>query len=152
MASIDLNEIEQVIKQTPSASLATYHRSTQMPYASLVNVAVDEHGPIVLISDLAWHTKNLLDQPKGSLLFIENDILDTENHQDPLEGKRVTVLGTFEQVENEAVRKLYLSKHPDSKLFEGFSDFSFWRLQPDIIHAIAGFGAITTLNASELFS
>ena len=149
MASIDLNEIEQVIKQTPGASLATYHRSTKIPYASLVNVAVDEYGPILLISDLAWHTKNMINHPHGSLLFVESN---RSNTKDPLEGKRVTILGTFVKTQSEIVRDYYLLNHPDAKLFEGFSDFSFWRLQPEIIHAIAGFGAITTLNAREIFS
>ena len=152
MASIDLVEVEYVLKQTHSASLATFHRETKMPYASLVNVAVDDEGPIILISDLAWHTQNLIDQPQGSLLFVETILAETEKPQDPLEGKRVTVLGSFIRTNNKKAREFYLSMHPDANLFEGFSDFSFWRLQPKTIHAIAGFGAITTLKASEIFS
>ncbi len=151
MASVETDDILQILEHASSASLATYHAKTSMPYVSLVNVAVDKQGPIILISDLAWHTKNLQVQPQGSLLFVESQISDTQKPKDPLEGKRVTLLGKFNQVDDKQVRQVYLTMHPDAQVFERFTDFSYWRLQPQTIHAIAGFGAITTLNASQIF-
>src|SRR5262245_57990317 len=57
------------------------------PYTSLVLVAVDHDGsPILLISTLADHTKNLLADPRASLLFDGTLGLD-----EPLTGARVTL-------------------------------------------------------------
>lgn len=151
MTSFTIDEIKQLLKQSCSASLASLQASSNVAYASLVNVVVDEKGPIVLISDLAWHTKNLRVQPNGSLLFVEQSASDNGSLVDPLEGKRATVLGKFIQTTEPAARDFYLDIHRNAQNFESFTDFSYWRLVPHTVHAIAGFGAITTINADEIF-
>ncbi len=151
MTSFTASEIKHLLKQSRSASLASLQANSNVAYASLVNVVVDEKGPIILISDLAWHTKNLYVQPNGSLLFVEQSTSDNGRLVDPLEGKRATVLGKFIQTTEPAARDFYLDMHSDARKFESFTDFSYWRLIPHTVHAIAGFGAITTINAAEIF-
>src|ERR1700740_1323134 len=46
------------------------------PYGSLVTVAFEDGNPILLISGLAEHTKNLERDPRSSLLVAENGSAD----------------------------------------------------------------------------
>ena len=70
--SVAANEVRRLLRQARGGSLATLDRDTGHPYASLVNVATDLSGrPILFISRLAWHTRNLEKNPKASLLVSE---------------------------------------------------------------------------------
>ena len=58
------------------------------PYCSLVNVATSADGsPLLLMSRLAIHTKNMLADPRVSLM------LDERKEGDPLQGARVMLMG-----------------------------------------------------------
>lgn len=139
-------EARQLMRTRPKAALSTLNRRGGMPYVSLVNVATRADGaPIILISTLAWHTQNLLEDARGSLLFD-----DTDGLADPLTGVCVTEMGTFEQSEDPEVRRRYLTRHPGAELYVDFGDFSFWTLRAHEAHAVAGFGRIETLSATEV--
>ena len=141
------NEARALIERGRTAALATLSADDGMPYVSLVTVATDESGaPIILISDLAVHTKNLKSDGRASLLFEE-----TAGLAEPLTGARVTAMGQFERVDDEAASAAFLKQHPDASFYADFSDFAFWRMNVDKVHAIAGFGRIVTLRASEVF-
>src|SRR5260221_9539187 len=59
------------------------------PFVSLVAAACDnDAAPLLLLSDLAQHTKNLIADPSVSLLFE-----DVAGQADPLAGPRLTLLG-----------------------------------------------------------
>ena len=59
------------------------------PYASLVLVAADlDASPLLLLSELAQHSRNIAFDPRVSLL-----IDGTEGRADPLTGPRLTLLG-----------------------------------------------------------
>lgn len=134
------------MRARPKAALSTLNRGNGTPYASLANVATTFQGaPIILISTLAWHTQNLLEDARGSLMFD-----DTDGLADPLTGPRVTVLGRFEQTEAPEIRTRYLARHPGAELYVDFGDFSFWTLNTEEAHAVAGFGRIETLSAEEV--
>ena len=56
-----------LIRSSPVAALATVEIETSCPYASLITVATETDGsPIILISKLAWHTRNLEADPRAS--------------------------------------------------------------------------------------
>src|SRR5690349_7870141 len=82
-----------VMRAADRATLATLVRGDQpdagAPYASLVLVALDhDASPLLLISALADHTRNLAADPRVSLLFDGTAGLD-----EPLTGPRVSVAG-----------------------------------------------------------
>jgi hypothetical protein len=116
------------------------------PYASLVLTAVDyDASPLLLISTLAEHTKNLKQDPRASLLFDGTQGLD-----DPLTGARATVLGTL-QPDSDPVRlRRFVSRHPSASLYAGFKDFSVYRMQITRAHLVAGFGRIHWIDADAL--
>jgi putative heme iron utilization protein len=139
--------MRQLLRRARTCSLSTLNAEDGIPYGSLANIATDVAGrPIILISRLAWHTKNLAADARGSVLAGE--IPETG---DALVGPRVTVLGRFERVEDGNLRRRYLARHPPAAMYADFADFSFWRLEPASIHGVAGFGRIETLTPREVF-
>lgn len=140
-------EARQLIRRARTGTLASLNRDGGMPYASLANVATDVDGrPIILISRLAWHTQNLLADGRASLLVAE-----PPEAGDALTGARVTVMGRFLRSDEVRLRRRYLARHPEAQIYVDFGDFAFWRLEAEIIHAVAGFGRIETLAADEVF-
>jgi putative heme iron utilization protein len=139
--------MRQLLRRAQTGSLSTLAAGDGTPYGSLANIATDVAGrPIILISRLAWHTKNLATDARASVLVTE---LPTTG--DALVGLRVTVLGRFEEIEDMNLRRRYLARHPKAKMYAEFPDFSFWRLDPSAIHGVAGFGRIETLKPEDVF-
>jgi heme iron utilization protein len=135
----------KLIAEPGRAVLATLAPSGA-PYASLVLVAPDEAGkPLLLLSDLAEHTKNLKRDPRVSLLFD-----GTAGLGEPLSGPRVTLMGTIETASATALAH-YLKRQPGAASWAEMSDFHIYRLEPQRAHLVAGFGRIAWLEAQELF-
>ena len=145
--SFSAQEARNLLRRARTATLGTLNRAEGIPYASLVNLATDVRGwPLILVSTLAWHTRNLLADPRASVMVAE-----LPESGDALTGARVTVMGRFRQVQDEDLKRRYLARHPAASLYSGFGDFAFWRLEPEMAHAVAGFGRIETIGADEMF-
>jgi putative heme iron utilization protein len=113
------------------------------PYASLVQVAFDhDASPILLISTLADHTKNLLADARCSLLFD-----GTGGLAEPLTGPRVSLQGTARQTADARIAERYLARFPGARMYAGFKDFAFWTVAPGRAHLVAGFGRIRWFDA-----
>jgi heme oxygenase (biliverdin-IX-beta and delta-forming) len=116
------------------------------PYASLVLVAADfDASPLLLISTLAEHTKNLARDARASLLFDGTQGLD-----DPLTGARVTVLGELRRDPDPVRLRRFVSRHPSATLYAGFKDFALYRMTLARAHLVAGFGRIHWIDASAV--
>lgn len=132
------------------ASLGTLMRpgtpDAGAPYTSLVMVAVDHDiSPLLLISQLADHTKNLDANPAVSLLFDGTQGLD-----EPLTGPRVTVQGTAHKTDDPRLKARYVARHPGAAMYAGFKDFAFWRVAISRAHLVAGFGRIHWIEADQI--
>jgi putative heme iron utilization protein len=116
------------------------------PYASLVLVAVDHDlSPILLLSDLAEHSKAIAADDRVCLLFDGTQGLDQ-----PLTGPRVTLVGRAVQTADPRLGQRFLARHPDAEIYAGFKDFRFYRIAVERAHLVAGFGKISWLNAEAL--
>src|SRR6201996_9297060 len=95
-----------LLRRRRQGALATLMADSGDPYCSLVNVASDFDGaPILLISRLALHTKNILGDARVSLM------LDERVAGDPLEGARIMLAGRAEPAEADrapVLRRRYL--------------------------------------------
>ncbi len=117
------------------------------PYASLVLVAEDEDGsPILLLSDLAEHAKNLKRDARAALL-----IDGTAGLADALAGPRVTLLGSFERKSDERLKSRFLARHPAASTYAGFGDFACYRMKVSRAHLVEGFGRIAWITPEDLF-
>lgn len=102
-------------------------------------------SPILLLSDLAEHTKNIVADPRASLL-IDGIVGD----EDPLSAPRVALMGRIARIDDRSTRARYIAHHPASALYVGFADFHFFRLMIERAHLVAGFGRIRWLEAEEI--
>jgi heme iron utilization protein len=123
--------------------------TTGHPYGALVNVGHDAQGaPILLISELARHTKALRSNPKASLAIAGP--LPAEG--DPLTGFRLTLAGEMQEVDRAQFAAAYIAEHPYAAGYAEFGDFSFWSLKVSQVFAIGGFGRIYTFTQEEIFT
>ena len=139
-----------LLARSRQGALATLMPGSGDPYCSLVAVAsLPDGSPILLISRLAVHTKNILNDARVSLM------LDERAPGDPLEGARIMLAGIAEEAQDDDVEPLkrrYLAAHPSAEDFVGFKDFSFFRIRPSGVHLVAGFGRIVDLAPQDFLT
>jgi putative heme iron utilization protein len=136
-----------LLREARSGALATLMAGSGDPYCSLVNVATAADGsPLLLISRLAVHTRNILADPRVSLM------LDERRAGDPLEGARVMLMGRVAATDDPQARRRYLDRQPEARMFADFGDFGFYRIALDSAHLVAGFGRIVDLAAADLLT
>lgn len=141
----------RLLRATDRAALATSLAGRELigaeswPYASLVLLACDHNAaPLLLMSDLAEHSKNIAADARGALL-----IDGTAGRVDPLTGPRVTVLGTVEQTDDPRLKARFVARHPSAALYADFADFHLYRVTVARAHFVAGFGRIHWIEAPE---
>src|ERR1700688_524166 len=109
-----------LLRRSRQGALATLMTGSGDPYCSLVNVASHPDGsPILLISRLALHTRNILADNRVSLM------LDERAAGDPLEGSRIMLPGRAEEAGGDdaaLLRPRYLNAHPSAGAFVNFKD------------------------------
>lgn len=126
------------VLSTLSAKLGGY------PFGSIVPFALDrECRPVILVSALAEHTRNLAADPRASL--IVHDYAD-----DVQAGTRLTLAGDAAPLTDDAAaRTRYLRQFPAAQQLLALGDFSFWTIAPKRLLFIRGFGRIDWLDAAE---
>jgi putative heme iron utilization protein len=136
-----------LLREGRSGALATLMVGSGDPYCSLVNVATEADGsPVLLISRLAVHTKNILADARVSLM------LDERRAGDPLEGARVMLMGTAHATEDPNARRRYLERQSEANMFADFADFGFYRIALRGAHLVAGFGRIVDLSSADILT
>jgi putative heme iron utilization protein len=133
-----------LLRSIRSGALATLDPDGT-PFASLVTMATDVDGtPLMLLSRLSAHTRNLLASPRCSLLFSQG------GKGDPLAHPRLTVVGRAVQTQETRARERFLARHPKAKLYADFPDFGFFALDPEAGHLNGGFAKAATLTRDQL--
>jgi putative heme iron utilization protein len=131
-------------------ALAVIDAETSRPHVSRVGTATDLDGtPIILVSALAPHTAALFADKRCSLLLGE------PGKGDPLAHPRITLFCnaraiTRDMPSHERVARRYLNRQPKAKLYAGFADFTFFRLEPEGASLNGGFGKAYMLTPGDL--
>jgi putative heme iron utilization protein len=141
----DAERSRTLVGAVGTGSLATVGEGG-FPFGSLVSHAVDQQGrPLLLLSDLAEHTRNLASDPRASLMAVERGA------GDPLALARVTVLGTVEELrgdDRETALPVYRAAQPGA-FYAGFADFRLYRLTVSSVRYVGGFGRMSWVTAEE---
>ena len=141
----------EIIQTTKVASLGTLTESGS-PFVSLVTIAATSPTSVVmLLSGLAKHTQYLNANTSCSLLLVQQG----GESGNPLEGARLSITGRstkLERSDDAEARKAFLETHPEAAMYADFGDFSFYRVDIDQAHLVAGFGRIETLAAEQIQS
>jgi putative heme iron utilization protein len=133
-------ELQQLLLQSYQGVLSTHSQQLQgYPFGSVVPFCLDQQGRVILlISDLAQHTKNLKVDSRCSLLvFAESDDIQA--------AARLTLIGDAQPISDHEVAAIaarYYRYFPQSQDFHQIHDFSFWRITPVKYRYIGGFGRI----------
>lgn len=131
-----------LVKEGKVATLSTTYN--KVAFGSLVPYALDTKGcPIIFVSDLALHTKNIKKDSRCSLMIAkisEDDIFNSS---------RITFIGKMVKVQDKElpeIKKIYLERHESVKDFIDFKDFSFYKLEIEKIYWVGGFGEINWIK------
>ena len=141
-------ESRTLVAASGSGTLATLS-SDGTPWASLVTYGILEDGsPVLLLSTLAEHGRNLLENRQASLM-----VQDPTHEGEPLAGGRVTLAGKAvrpdEHPLGEDARRVHIEAVPSAEMYADFNDFSFWILQVDRVRWVGGYGRMDTTYAEE---
>lgn len=138
-------EARRLLRAQPYGVLSTLSKKLNgYPFGSLTPYILDARArPVILISTLAEHTKNMDADSRVSLLA------HTANENVQASG-RVTVVGNCTPIDDAAaIRARYLRYFPDAAVYFDTHDFFFYRIEPAHIRFIGGFGAIHWINSAE---
>jgi putative heme iron utilization protein len=146
-----LAEAKRLLRATRTGALATLDRQSGHPFASLVTVATDFDGsPLLLMSQLSAHTRNLDADPRCSILLSQG------GKGDPLAHPRLTVTGRAvkqtETAQRTRVRARFLARHPKASLYADFGDFGFWRVEMEAGHLNGGFAKAADYPGTDLLT
>jgi hypothetical protein len=102
----------------------------------------------VHVSGLAWHTQDLLQDPRVALSIAETD----DGRADPFTLMRISIRGQATQLKTEhlALKAAWLARFPEQAINFELADFSFWKITPRDARFVAGFGRIHNLSAAQL--
>jgi putative heme iron utilization protein len=134
------NAARLLIRNAKTATLATAEAG--LPHAALVTVAyLQDLTPILLLSQLAIHTRQLQVNPACALLLTGEP-----SGANPQTTPRICLSGTAAKIADPVARTAFLSSHPYAAGYADFTDFAFWRIVVTESYYIGGFAAAAHLD------
>ena len=145
------SDLASLLRRERLAHIATLRQGAPMAGMTLFLPAADFSAFYVHISRLAWHTQDLLQDPRVALSIAQTD----DGRADPFTLMRVSIRGDALQIpngnsESKTLQTSWLEKFPEQKINFELADFSFWRIAPRDARFVAGFGRIHNLSAAQL--
>ena len=138
-------ETRRLMRRHRHGMLATQSKKMSgYPFGSIVPYVLDQSArPIILISTIAEHTKNISQNEKISLLIAEGG-------KDVQAEARATFIGDCSRIEDQEIPKArYLRYFPNAASYFETHDFFFYRIEPRLIRFIGGFGNIHWVTAEQ---
>src|SRR6185295_10784721 len=123
-----MNEARALLEAETVGILSTIsvHRAGY-PYGSVTPYALSTRGtPLLLLSGLAAHTKNLLADPRACLF-----VGDRSAAPDPQAGARISLLGRAARVPSDGAeaadgKQRYVARFPQAEAYFQMRDFGLW--------------------------
>jgi putative heme iron utilization protein len=147
-----LQQLGRLISEQRWAALATVDEKGH-PQASMVAYVPEPgfSGFLLHLSQLAAHTRNVLENPRASLAIAEPD----NKECDPQTLARVSLSGTIQTIERGSDeyskgKQRYLTRLPDAEQLFALGDFVLLRLQPLSVRFVGGFGRAFSFSGSDL--
>ena len=164
-----------LVASANTASLATLTADGD-PWASFVTYGLLGGAPVLCVSSLAEHGRNLAGDPRASLVIVAPSAgaaaaatsssgaaaaatssagaapaatSSAGAAPDPLAGARVTLTGIAERptgAELAAAREAHLAAVPTAGQYIDFTDFTLWVLRVHRVRWIGGYGQMDTIT------
>lgn len=139
-------EARTVVAATNTATLATLS-TDGAPWASFVTYGLLDGQPVLCVSRMAEHGRNLAADPRSSLSIVTPDL-----PADPLAAARVSLAGKVERPEGAeaaAAREAHLAAVPAAKYYIDFSDFTLWVMRVERVRWVGGYGRMDSATAEQ---
>ena len=144
-------QLVNLVRSREAAALGTLHAGA--PFVSMVPYAVLADGSafVIHVSRLAGHTKDMLAEPRVSLL-----VMQTEGEGVAAQAlARVSIQGQAQEMEKSSdgerdCRAAYLARFPEAAPLTEFGDFSFFLIRPSQARFVAGFAQAMSVTAETL--
>ncbi len=151
MDSDSRQKLAHLIRTAQTAALGTLREGA--PFVSMVLFAVEEDFSAFYIhaSKLAFHTQDMLADPRVSLMIAETPTANA----DPQQAARVSIRGEAVSVPKNSpnyarIRDMYLQKYPASAPLFSFGDFDLYCITPHTARYVAGFARAFNLTPAAL--
>ncbi len=139
-------EARSIAASTNTGTLASLTEHGD-PWASLVTYGMLDGAPVLCVSHLAEHGRNLAGDRRASMA-----ITAPGSDGDPLAGSRITLAGIAERPVNDelaAARQAHLNAVPAAKYYIDYSDFSVWVLRVQRVRWVGGYGRMDSASGGE---
>lgn len=139
------DDARRFVRGQHSGVLSTISQRVEgFPFGSVAPFILDQTGcPVILISTLAEHTKNIDADARVSLIVQPYS-------PDMQVAGRVTLLGRAQRLADKStLGPRYLRFHPQAESYFAMHDFSFYRIEPVRIRYIGGFGKIHWVEPAQ---
>lgn len=139
-------EARSIVAATNTATLASLTTAGD-PWASFVTYGLLDGQPVLCVSDLAEHGRNLAADPRASL-----SVVAPHGESDPLASPRVTLAGVVEQpqgAERDAARAAHIAAVPAARFYVDYRDFSMWVLRVARVRWVGGYGRMDSASAAD---
>lgn len=147
-----IKDAKKLLKTTDAGILSTMlnHNEEVFPFGSMCPYVVTLEGDIViLISDIAVHTKNIKIDNKVSMTIFDTK---AKNKQ---AASRISLAGKANKVEKdtpeyEMISERYLHFFPEAKTYFKMHDFNYYVIRPEFVHYVQTFGRIFSFDGAMM--
>ena len=144
-------EAKQFLRSTRSGVLSSFSvKFDGYPFGSVMPFVLGHDcQPILFISSIAEHIKNIIANPKVSLFVIQSEL---KNAEDLHANGRLTLIGEAEQLNKDDADLMarYCRYLPESTGYLAMHDFQFYRINISQARYIAGFGKMGWMAGDEI--
>ena len=137
-------EARTIAASTNTATLASL-TATGDPWASYVTYGLLDGAPVLCVSQMAEHGRNLAGDPRASIAIVA-----PATDSDPLAGARITLAGVVEHPTGDelaAARAAHIAAVPAAKYYVDYSDFALWVLRVQRVRWVGGYGRMDSATA-----
>lgn len=147
--SLSAAEQARTILQNDDVATLASLTADGSPWASMVQYAVTDNGePVLVVSTLALHGRNLIGDPRASLA-VAGPV--PEGH-DPGDSGRVTIAGKVEKpegAERESAVAAFVAVVPSAAGYVDWDDFDLYILRVETVRWVGGFGRMASTTIAE---
>ena len=139
-------EARTIAASTNTATLASL-TATGDPWASYVTYGLLDGAPVLCVSQMAEHGRNLAGDPRASVAIVA-----PATDSDPLAGARITLAGVVEHPTGDelaAARAAHIAAVPAAKYYIDYSDFELWVLRVHRVRWVGGYGRMESTSGAD---
>jgi putative heme iron utilization protein len=119
------------------------------PWASIVALGATDAGePVLVVSTMAEHGRNLAREPRCSIAIAE----PVPDGDDPLDRARITLAGHVivpEGEEADAALEAHAQRYPFARGYAGYADFTTYVLRVERVRWVGGFARMSSVDAAD---